>query len=900
MMQRRSRNLLLAVAYLAGLALALYCESHELHLIFSISLSFTNVILLLLLRCYGNAYGLAAAILVYGVSIFMLGRPYIVLLSLLEIIAIGLSLKWSKRDRMLRTDALFWMVIGIPAIFLAYWTMYRTVSMELWLLITISATNGLFNVMFADIIWKYLPKRWLKPGISFRIEPLFFSKVLFHIIIVSIALPFLIFILNNSWSSYASVSQYSYKLATSAASSISKELSALQQMKSEPLSTEDYRIYIQELTQQPVSDGYYQIAIIDHNNSIIASSHTPIPLESSHHYDIDPPHTSSKHEFYMNVPAYESRIFPIQGWNEASYVYKIPLEIQSSEALQLFVYVPMKHDQELIYKQFLIQFLSLLLFVICGSTIGQWLNHRLLRGLTQLATLTTDLPDKLYTVQKIKWPESSIYEIRSLIHNFKYMSGNLIHMFQNSLKNTRLLEEQTTRLIKSEKKLHHLAYYDELTGLPNRLHFQEYIKTLGLDKPIDETPEDSPAFAIMFADLNRFKQVNDTLGHAIGNELLHDIAQRFSRIISEQCKVFRLSGDEFLFILHYEHISDVQQIAQTICDICEEPFEINGRALYMSVSVGISVYPYDGDDIDAVMRNADIAMYVAKEQGDGLYHFYDSLIENQREENMRLENELKAALLEGQFKLYYQPKIDASSGEVIGAEALIRWLHPEYGMVSPAKFIPLAENSGVILDIDEWVLQEACRQNKIWQLEGMPRFPVAVNISARHFYQSNLIPTITRILHETGLEPQYLLLEITEGTLIRNVEYGVRMMEDLKKMGIHISMDDFGTGYSSLSQLDRLPISEMKLDRSFIQGITEDSRKSSIVRAVIELGHHMDLRVVAEGIESPDELKYLTDLECDQFQGYLFSKPLPELEFSRFVLRWDGSSMPVDGSASAG
>ncbi|MNZ67050.1 Cyclic di-GMP phosphodiesterase Gmr [compost metagenome] len=343
--------------------------------------------------------------------------------------------------------------------------------------------------------------------------------------------------------------------------------------------------------------------------------------------------------------------------------------------------------------------------------------------------------------------------------------------------------------------------------------------------------------------------------------------------------------------MHYEDISDVQRIAQNICDSLETPFEINGRSLYMSVSVGISVYPYDGNEMDLIMRNADIAMYVAKEQGDGFYHFYDSIIENQRAESMQLENELKSALRDGQFTLYYQPKIDAVSNEVIGAEALIRWIHPEYGIISPAKFIPLAENSGIILDIDEWVLREACRQNKAWQDQGLYNFPVAVNISARHFYQSNLIPMITRILEETGLDPCYVVLEITEGTLIKNVNYGIQVMEDITKMGIRISMDDFGTGYSSLSQLERLPISEMKLDRSFIEGLTDDSRKSSIVRAVIELGHHMELKVVAEGIESSDDLKFLTELKCDQFQGYFFSKPLTSEEFSGFIRDWDSSSI---------
>ncbi|MGG6313215.1 putative bifunctional diguanylate cyclase/phosphodiesterase [Paenibacillus macerans] len=524
----------------------------------------------------------------------------------------------------------------------------------------------------------------------------------------------------------------------------------------------------------------------------------------------------------------------------------------------------------------------LLLLAVFATAIGQWLNRRLL-GLADLAAMTHELSGKLPNEQHAKWPNSRILEIRMLIDNFRNVSAHLLHVFQDSAKNNQMLIEQTAQLQISEQKLHHLAYYDGLTGLPNRLHFAEYTRSLGLDNPKQAAP-----FAVLFGDLNRFKQVNDTLGHRAGDRLLQQAGERFSALVSEQCKVFRISGDEFLFVLHYEDIADVQRTAQAICGALDAPFEVGGRMLYISLSLGISVFPFDGNDMDRVMRNADIAMYVAKEQGDGRYHFYDSLIENQRTEEMQLENELKNALKERQFTVHYQPKVDRATGRVIGAEALVRWIHPEYGLVSPARFIPLAENTGIILDIDEWVLREACRQNRAWQREGLPAFPVAVNISARHFYQGSLIPMVTRALEDTGLDAKYVVLEITEGSLIKNVEYGVQIMADLRTMGIHISMDDFGTGYSSLSQLERLPISEMKLDRSFIQGLTGDSRKSSIVRAVIELGHHMELKVVAEGIESPDELKYLTDLQCDEFQGYLFSKPLPSRDFALFLQDWDG------------
>lgn len=878
-------SLFLPAVYLAGIALALFCESHELHLIFGLSLTFTNIILLMLICCYGTTYGFSAAVLVYAVSIFVWDKPYFQAIFLLELLAIGLFLRWTKRDRLIMADGLFWLLIGAPLIFLLYYTTYHSLSVELGLMVVITVANGLFNVLFADMFWRYLPEFRLKK--SLRQSPLVFSKVLFHIMIVTIALPFLLYIVSNSWNAFATVSNYSYQLASTEAVHILEEVGSLGEdaLTLERSMNISQSPDLQALVGQYAINNNYRIIMSDAKANVLADSGKSGDAGTWAHFTPGKSDHKLRDNFYLHVPAKNSRLLANQEWHEANYIYSTDLE---HLPLRVTVLVPMQPYQDQIYRQYLSQFMFLILFFFCAAGLGQIINRQLLRGLTQLTEITTNLPGKLLSPHQIDWPKSRIHEIRSLIRNFREMSNNLVHMIQDSLQKNLLLQEQTNRLQKSEKKLHKLAYYDELTGLPNRLHFLEYTKSLDLEHSEVVRP-----FALMFADLNRFKQVNDTLGHTTGDRLLSQVAKRFSGMISEHCKVFRLSGDEFLFVLHYEDISDVQRVAQEICDCLDEPFNMNGRSLYMSVSMGISVYPFDGNEMDQIMRNADIAMYVAKEQGDGLYHFYDSLIENQRAESMQLENELKTALHGGQFTLYYQPKIDAASGNVIGAEALIRWMHPDYGVVSPAKFIPLAENSGIILDIDEWVLREACRQNKAWQSQGLVKIPVAVNISARHFYQSNLIPMITRILEETDLEPQYLVIEITEGTLIRNVEYGVQVMEGLRKMGIHISMDDFGTGYSSLSQLDRLPISEMKLDRSFIQGLMEDSRKSSIVRAVIELGHHMDLRIVAEGIESPEELRYLTNLECDQFQGYFFSKPLPSMEFTRFVRHWDGSALTV-------
>ncbi|SDF58824.1 diguanylate cyclase (GGDEF) domain-containing protein [Fontibacillus panacisegetis] len=886
MAKKRFTSLRLAAMFMLGLALALFSESHDVNLIFGISLTFTNIILLLLVRAYGFKYSLFAALLVYSASIFVWDNPYAVAISLLEFVVVGLSLSLFKKDRSIIVDWMFWLILGAPVLFLLYSSAYGPLSDELWLMIAVPTVNGLFNVMTAEILWAYTPGRLLPPKVVNKRTPLFFYKVLYHIIFVSVTLPFLFYIVNNSWSAVRTLSDYTSKLTFSMSQHISQDLQQVWDSydNDDKLSSTRLSSELQNIIHNYATNDRINILFTDEQGNIIAKSPMTPALTKSSQIEPSPSDQLIHDGLYLHVPSSKrSQILSNQEWSEAKYIYKTAL---GNKEVNLYILVSMNYFKDQLYCQYLGQFLSLLLFFICAAAVGKYLNSRLLRALNELTDLTTNLPDKLYSGIRVEWPESRITEIRALIRNFRAMSNTLIQMFQESIKSNQLLQEQTSQLQKSEKKLHHLAYYDELTRLPNRLHFTEYIKTLNLDNPDNTHP-----FALMFADLNRFKQVNDILGHTVGDRLLYNVAERFSLIVSEQCKVFRISGDEFLFILHYEDISDVQRIAQNICDSLETPFEINGRSLYMSVSVGISVYPYDGNEMDLIMRNADIAMYVAKEQGDGFYHFYDSIIENQRAESMQLENELKSALRDGQFTLYYQPKIDAVSNEVIGAEALIRWIHPEYGIISPAKFIPLAENSGIILDIDEWVLREACRQNKAWQDQGLYNFPVAVNISARHFYQSNLIPMITRILEETGLDPCYVVLEITEGTLIKNVNYGIQIMEDITKMGIRISMDDFGTGYSSLSQLERLPISEMKLDRSFIEGLTDGSRKSSLVRAVIELGHHMELKVVAEGIESPDDLKFLTELKCDEFQGYFFSKPLPGEEFCGFIRDWDSSSV---------
>ncbi|WP_019637382.1 EAL domain-containing protein [Paenibacillus fonticola] len=884
--KRRRFHYTSGIIFLAGLALALFSEYHPLHLIFGISLIFTNLVLFLLTRVYGIGAGISAALIVYTLSIFAWGNPYFQGILLLEIIFVSLSLRWKKRIRtVVGADFAFWVTLGTPLFLLLYYASYQILSIEAWLLAVIYISNGLFNVLMADVIWEHLPRRFFQTGVAAPEQPIYLSKLLYYIIFLAISLPFLFYLVINSRNTYDAVRYNSLQVALTTSNSISNEIDRWSPYDIRSLGRlgRNQVEGLQQIVKHFAADDLYHIIIFDpKTQQIVADSQNVFSDRSMEKFLLPQADPIQSDDFTLHLQQQQPRLLPNQEWQEASYIYGTTLK---RAPLTLYMRVPLLQYQEKIYGQYLTQFSCLLLFTICAAMAGKWFTRRLVRGLSELAEVTTGLPGKVYSLHNLDWPESRIQEIRSLTLNFRQMTNKLLHIFQESLKSNQLLQEQTMQLQQSEKKLQELAYYDGLTGLPNRLHFTEYIGSLGMHYG----PEHP--FAVMFADLNRFKQVNDTLGHEMGDILLQQVASRFSLLVTDQLRVFRLSGDEFVFVYHYNDTTSVQQAAQAICDALNEPVRIHDVVLYVSVSIGISIYPYDGDNLDLIMRNADIAMYAAKEQGDSIYHFYDQIIENQRSENMKLENSLRNALLSGQFSLNYQPKIDALTGRICGAEALIRWLHPEYGSVPPDKFIPLAETSGIILDIDEWVVTEACRQNKAWQEQGLPRFPIAINLSARHFYQGNLLGMISRVLKKTELAPEDLILEITEGSLIKSAEYVIKVMSDLRAMGITISLDDFGTGYSSLSQLQRLPIHEMKLDRSFIQGLAHDSKKSAIVRAVIELGHHMELDIVAEGIESEEELHYLRNLKCDQFQGYLFSRPLPNDEFIHFIRDWNDNKM---------
>jgi diguanylate cyclase (GGDEF)-like protein len=443
-----------------------------------------------------------------------------------------------------------------------------------------------------------------------------------------------------------------------------------------------------------------------------------------------------------------------------------------------------------------------------------------------------------------------------------------------------LLEDEREASELATGEMEHLAYHDALTGLPNRPLYMDRLIIA-----VAQATRTNQKLAVFFLDLDRFKDINDSLGHSIGDALLKAVAERIRRCVREGDTVARFGGDEFtLLIPRIDHIEDAAKIAQKILDTLKIPFAIADHELFVTTSVGISIYPSDGADPETLVRNADSAMYRAKDQGRDNYQLYTPSMNAQALERLALENMLRKAISHREFVLHYQPVVDIATKNIIGVEALIRWQHPEKGLLSPAHFISVAEISGLILPIGDWVLRTACKQLKIWQKRINSQLTVAVNLSTRQFQQPNLVEQIQEVLEETKLDAGCLELEITESNAMQNPENAIHTLRELKALGVHIAMDDFGTGYSSLNYLKRFPIDTLKLDQSFVREVTTDPSDAAIATAIIAMAHTLNLKVIGEGVETEEQFAFLLKQKCDHIQGYLFSRPLSVEKLEEYLL----------------
>jgi len=452
-----------------------------------------------------------------------------------------------------------------------------------------------------------------------------------------------------------------------------------------------------------------------------------------------------------------------------------------------------------------------------------------------------------------------------------WFSGSFIHDSQNSLEGIVCVAQDITEQKKNVERFNYLANHDPLTNLPNRVLFNDR-----LGQAITRSIRRQRHAAVLVLDLDRFKNINDTLGHAAGDLLLQTVSERLTGCIRDSDTVARFGGDEFAFILDdVARPEDVGKIAKKILDTFAEPMTLMGHELFITTSIGISLFPADGRNPEALLKNADTAMYRAKEQGRNNSQHFSADMDVRALEYLTLETNLRHALDRNELILHFQPMVECLTGRIIGTEALVRWIHPDLGMIPPLRFIPIAEETGLIEPIGNWVLKTACKQNKAWQALGLPPIRVAVNLSARQFQNKRFSSFVNRTLLETELDPAYLELELTESIIMKDAETTIETLREFNGLGIDISIDDFGTGYSSLNYLKRFPVKTLKIDKSFVHDITSDPDDAAITKTVIAMGHSLNLKIVAEGVETREQLEFLRAMQCDTIQGYYFSKPLP-------------------------
>jgi diguanylate cyclase (GGDEF)-like protein/PAS domain S-box-containing protein len=470
----------------------------------------------------------------------------------------------------------------------------------------------------------------------------------------------------------------------------------------------------------------------------------------------------------------------------------------------------------------------------------------------------------------------------------EWLSITLIGDYNSPQKRYVAVFNDITHLISKLDNVKNHAYYDTLTGLPNRLLLHDR-----LEFTLNHARRNQKLVAVLLLDVNRFKLINDTFGYTAGDALLQEIGTRLKSCLRDVDAVFRSGDDEFAIILDdVNQPEDSSKVAQRIVDTCAIPFNIADHELYATISIGISLFPFDSPNHEGLLKNAEDAMIRAKDLGINNYQHYKPAMNNRAFEQLTLEHNLRKALIQKEFVVFYQPQVNLKTQKITGAEALVRWNNPELGMISPGQFIPIAEETGLILPIGEWVLITACTQMVKWEEQYKMGLTISVNLSARQFLQQDIVTTVRTILNETGLNPKQLELEITESLGMKNPELTLRTLRELKDMGIHISIDDFGTGYSSLSYLKKFPIDTLKIDRSFVSDIQTDPNDAAIVLATIALAHTMHLKVIAEGVEQIEQAEFLSLHECEEMQGFLFSQPVPAEEFSKLLVKQIDDKFP--------
>ncbi|MGL4741603.1 MAG: putative bifunctional diguanylate cyclase/phosphodiesterase [Sarcina sp.] len=842
--------------YMILIGLTILTLIFKIELIHGINFTLTSIITLLTLLVFGQRKAIISAIIFIILSIIVNGS-YASLILIIEILVIYKFMNsFSKLDFML-SAIIFWGLVGTPIMYVISFFSREIGTIEFYYFdLMFLFVNGIFNAFIAEVIYKYLIERSLLKK-EFSIT---FKEILLHILMAAILIPFIINIfvdiVKTEETIIGNISVYSDEVFDNVEDEIKSwkenEILDLQ------LSSEVTKAKLEKSIKTHSKYKPFNIYLKNKSNKII--------LEVKNNE-----HTADINLEYKNVQEYDDYLykceplkknkFLMNNWLDGFFVYEREVE---GKNLFLMIEIPMSLYNKSILDEYSSQFKFFVFFILFISSMAMLLNKWVFNDLTIISENTKKFSKIMNVADDDLWPKSNIIEIKNLVENVRRMICELRLSF--------------IELKKSEEMLYELAYYDNLTKIPNRLYFKK-----SLDELV-QSIKNQEKIGIIFLDLNRFKVINDTLGHDVGDKLLVEVATRLSNLQNNRTQIFRLGGDEFVVVCQMQENTELNKVSEMIFEQFNRNFELDDLILSITCSAGASIYPDDSNKINTILQYADIAMYKSKEIGENILFLFDAETKESYLEKMVIEKEIFNALEKNEFELYYQPKYDSKSKNIKGIEALIRWSSPTLGMVPPNNFISIAEESDLILKIDEWVLTHACMENKKLQLEGFVKVPISVNISAKHFATDKIEEIIKSVLEKTSLEAKYLIIEITEGVLIKNFEIVEKIIRNLNRIGVSVSIDDFGKGYSSFNQLMELPINEIKIDKVFVRNVEKSFKKANILKTIVELGHGLYLNVVAEGVETEEEEKFLREVGCDELQGYYYTKPI-EVESLKRIMK---------------
>ncbi|GFN31521.1 putative bifunctional diguanylate cyclase/phosphodiesterase [Paenibacillus xylaniclasticus] len=834
------------------------------HLSFGITFSIGAALLLLAASWFGWRAGALLLIVVHGLLLIFVQPLAELWPHTLEVFLIlALASRWPNIG-LIGGGVLYWLLVGIP-LYCATNAEGGLFSQESLFFVYMMASGGLCNVLVAEMITSYLSPGIFKQGRVLSNRPLRLSRALIHVTLSAMIGLSVVFIISGGQSFQHTIVREINNKADIASLSVQSAVNLMSPDDQRGIRLNGYLEQVtfkQLLNNVLAADSYEAVLVLKGGEPLLHTSVGTRPMPQWLE-------VSNWQEYFSERKMWSPTIgngMERNGtqWKQMSFIFPIHLK-----SFDLYVRLPLDTYRNEVYSVYNAQMRSCLYVTAIVAMFALLIYRFFGSGIRRLAVVSEGIPDKVKAGIAPEWPHSKLEEINSLVDNFRVVTEKLSSMLMES-------REQ--------------AYFDPLTGLPNRRHFNEQ-----LQNTLNNAQQDQDVH-VVFIDLDRFKHINDTLGHAVGDILLQQVAYRLTRMVDGRAFIARLGGDEFVLISVCGR-AVIRDISEELLSSMELPFQIGDEELYVTLSMGISSSTISGEEAETIVKNADFAMYEAKGAGGSDYRFYSPPATDPSKQ-MRLEFELRKAVERQQLQLYYMPIYDKDEEKLVSIEALLRWFHPEFGFVSPASFIPIAESCGLLKPIGEWVAAEACRQLKEWLDQGYEPAPVALNLSPTQIQQYGIVSFIEKLLADTGTPPSLLEVEITEEVFAKQPERVITELHRLKRQGIKVWIDDFGTGYSSLGMLNRLPVDGFKIDRTFVKGLHEDSDKLSIIETMMLLSKSRNWLVVAEGVETINEAQELSAIGCRLQQGYYYGQAMPASEIAGwFKPKSNATVITEEGSA---